>query len=62
MRTSDGTDAMLYAVQLNGGEELAAYADSGRRVSVEGTYWEAHTAHHYTPVLIDAEYIQDSSL
>ena len=62
VRTGDGTDIMLYAIQLNGGEELAAYADTGIRVSVEGTYWEAHTAHHYTPVLMDADYIQESSL
>ena len=53
VRTSDGTDAMLYAIQLNGGEELAAYAGTGERVTIDGTYWEAHTAHHYTPVVMD---------
>ena len=51
--TSDGYDYIVYALQLNTDFQLEDYADEDITVGVKGTLFEAHTAHHYTPVLLD---------
>lgn len=58
IRTSDGMDQLAYAIQLNGDESLAGYADRGSTVTVTGTPFEAHTDHHFTPVLMDVSKVE----
>lgn len=56
--TADGTDTLVYAIQLNTDFTLNEYVDQGTTAHVKGRLFEAHTSHHYTPVLLDVEQVK----
>lgn len=56
--TPDGKDIVIYAMQLNGDETLESYAKKGTMVKATGELFEAHTAHHFTPVLLNVDRIK----
>ena len=63
LKTSGGEEMLLYAVQLNGDDaQLSQFADSGKMAELKGTFFEEHTVHHYTPVVLTMTSISESSL
>ena len=56
--TGDGTDTLVYAIQLNTDFTLNEYVDQGTTAHVKGRLFEAHTSHHYTPILLDVEQVK----
>ena len=56
--TSDGRESIITAIQLSTEFEPRQYIDEGVTIGVKGTLFEAHTDHHFTPVLIDVDRIK----
>ena len=57
LMTANGEDLMIWSIQLNG-DNLSSYANSGTTVKVTGTLFEAHTDHHFTPMLMNVTKVE----
>lgn len=55
---TDGRDVLLSAIQLNMDPSLSGDIDNGTVVKVTGKLFEAHTDHHFTPVLMNVSNVE----
>ena len=55
---TDGRDILLGAIQLNAEQPLSNLADTGTLATVTGELFEAHTDHHFTPVLMNVSGVE----
>ena len=53
----DGRDVLINAIQLNA-DDLSSYVGSDKAVKVKGKLFEAHTDHHFTPVIMNVTGIE----